>query len=261
MSTITTYAPGTFCWAELATTDVEAAKQFYTTMFGWSVFEAPMPDGVYTMFLSGGNYAAAAYPSPAGVPTHWATYFSVASADETAAKVEALGGKVLMPPFDVPSAGRMTVIQDPQGATFAIWQAGNHIGATHGGPLGMFTWPELATPDPAGSVAFYSGLFGWKTKPESGFDTAPYVEWINGEAHIGGLMPMRGEMWQGVPPHWMLYVTVADCDADAAKVASLGGRVRVPPTDIPNVGRFSVVSDPQGATFSLIQMAGARASA
>ena len=118
----------------------------------------------------------------------------------------------------------------------------------------MVSWAELATPDPAGAISFYSGLLGWKAKPDTGVDTAEYIEWtINGRS-FAGLIPMRGDMWEGVPPHWMVYVTVADCDERAAKAQELGASICVPPTNIPNVGRFSVISDAQGATFSIIQM-------
>jgi predicted enzyme related to lactoylglutathione lyase len=71
---------------------------------------------------------------------------------------------------------------------------------------------------------------------------------------MGGLLPMQGAQWQGVPPHWSIYITVADCDERAARAGQLGGKVCVPPTDIPNVGRFSVIGDPQGAMFNIIQM-------
>ena len=254
MSGIESYAPGSFCWAELATTDLAAAKQFYGEMFGWTAVDMPMPEGVYTLFQSAGNNAAAVYTPRPGVPVHWGVYFSVASADESAAQIEPCGGKLIAGPFDAHDAGRMAVGQDPQGAVFSLWQAKRHIGATHGGPLGQVVWPELATSDPAGAAAFYTRLFGWKTKPETVGAEAPYTEWLNEGASIGGLMPMHGEEWRGVPPHWMIYITVADCDERAARAGQLGAKVCVPPTDIPNVGRFSVIADPQGAVFSLIQM-------
>jgi predicted enzyme related to lactoylglutathione lyase len=259
MPKIERYAPGSFCWAELATTDTAAGKQFYTTMFDWTANEIPIPGGIYTIFQSGGNDAGAMYSAHAGEPPHWNAYFSVADVDATAAKVVPLGGKVIAGPFDVMESGRMATVQDPQGAMFSLWQAKQHIGATHGGPFGQVSWPELTTPDPTGAVAFYTGLLGWTTKPAAGFDSAEYIEWVNGKTHIGGLMPMRGDMWKGVPPHWMLYVTVANCDERAAKAKEIGGAVCVPPTNVPNVGRFSVVTDPQGAVFSLIQMNAAAA--
>lgn len=254
MARIENRPPGSFCWAELATSDVETAKKFYSAMFGWTPVEQPLPQGDYIIFQSDGNEAAAMYSAEPGVPTHWGVYFSVADVDESAAKIAPSGGKVLAGPFDVMDFGRMAAAQDPAGAHFSLWQPKKHIGFTHGGPLNQVCWPELTTPDPAGAVAFYNGLLGWKTKPATGVDTAEYVEWLNGETHIGGLMPMRGEEWKGIPPHWMIYVSVADCDERAAKAKELGATVCVPPTDIPNVGRFSVITDAQGAVFSLIHL-------
>ena len=101
----------------------------------------------------------------------------------------------------------------------------------------------------------YTALLGWRTKPETGAESAPYVEWVTRWPHIGGLMPMRGDMWEGAPPHWMIDVTVADCDERAQHAGELGATICVSPTDIPNTGRFSVITDAQGAVFSIIQMA------
>jgi uncharacterized protein len=256
MAKIESYAPGSFCWAELATTDAAAAKQFYGDMFGWTSVDYPMPAGVYTMFQYDGNDTGAVYQAPPDVPTNWGVYFSVTDVNATAAQIEALGGKIAMGPMDIGESGSMVVAQDPQGAYFSLWQAKRHIGATHGGPLGNVSWPELSTADPAGAIAFYTALLGWKTKPETGVETAPYVEWVNDGRSMGGLMPMRGGEWEGVPPHWMIYITVADCDERAKHAAEIGASICVQPTDIPNTGRFSVITDPQGATFSIIHMLG-----
>jgi uncharacterized protein len=254
MAKIESYAPGDFCWAELATTDTAAAKQFYGDMFGWSSVDHSMPNGVYTMFQSGGDDVGAVYQAPPGVPTHWGVYFSVADVNASAAQIEPLGGKIIMGPMDI-GAGVMVAAQDPQGVPFSLWQGKQHIGATYGGPLGRVMWPELSTADPEAAIAFYSALLGWKTKPASGIETAQYVEWVNNGSSMGGLLPMRGAGWEGVPPHWMIYVTVADCDERARHAGEIGGQVHVPPTDIPNTGRFSMIMDPQGAAFSIIQMA------
>ncbi|MDQ6759608.1 MAG: VOC family protein [Acidobacteriota bacterium] len=256
MAKIESYSPGSFCWAELATSDTESAKRLYTGMFNWTVQENPMVQGVYTIFQAGSNAAAGMHGDlPPGVPPHWMVYFSVANVDQSAAKVQTLGGKVVEGPFDVMELGRMAVVQDPEGAWFALWQPKSRIGATHAGPLNQVTWPELSSSDPEGAVAFYSGLFGWKTKPGTGMDAAEYIEWVNEGKNMGGLLPMRGPEWQGVPPHWMIYITVADCDQIAEKAKQLGAAVCVAPTDIPNVGRFSVLTDAQGAFFSVIKLA------
>ena len=258
---IESYPPGSFCWAELATSDVEAAKKFYGEMFGWTVVEYPTPAGPYVIFQSEGNHAAAAQPAGPGAPPHWGVYFSTADADESAGRVPPLGGKVVAGPFDVMAAGRMATVQDPAGVFFMLWQPGVHIGATHGGLLNRVCWVELATPDPAGAAAFYTGLFGWKTKPETGIDAAEYIEWLHNGKPFGGMMPMRGDMWKGIPPHWMVYVSVADCDERVARARQLGAAVYVPPRDIPNVGRFSVIADAQGAAISLIALTAMQAPA
>ena len=254
MSRIESYTPGAFCWAELATSDVPAAKTFYGEIFGWTSVDMPTPNGVYTIFQAEGKDVAAVYPAFPGVPNNWGVYFATENVDESAARIASLGGKAVMGPMDVGDSGRMVVAQDPEGVHFSLWQARKHIGATHGGPFGRAMWPELSSADPVSAARFYTGLLGWKTKPETGLDTVQYAEWVLEGASFGGLMAMRGDEWKGIPPHWLIYITVADCDERAARVTSLGGSVRVPPTDIPNVGRFSLVGDPQGAMFSLIQM-------
>ena len=248
--------PGSFCWGELTTSDQNGAKKFYGELFGWEFADKPMPHGVYTMCRKDGADVGAITGAMPGVPNHWGVYFMVESADASAARARELGGNVMMEPFDIPDAGRMSVIGDPQGPVFCLFQPGKHTGATYTGEYGRIIWPEVYVPDAGAAVKFYAPLFGWKTKPESGFDQAEYVEWVLNGVSIGGLMPMRGDMWKGVPAHWMVYITVADCASSAGKVKELGGNVKVGPHDIPNVGKFAVVNDAQGATFSIIQLIG-----
>jgi uncharacterized protein len=119
---------------------------------------------------------------------------------------------------------------------------------------GMFCWLDVTTPDAAAAKKFYGELFGWRTKEEKP-GPHPYTMFTLDGKEFGGLMPMTGPEWQGVPPHMMVYIAVDDINAAAAKVTQLGGKVCVPPTDI-GVGWFSVVSDPTGVTFSLYQSKG-----
>src|SRR4051812_30316634 len=113
------YAPGTFCWADLGTTDAEGAKAFYGALFGWEPDEVPTRTGVdYTMLRLRGLDVAAIYEQElqereAGIPPHWSSYIAVVDADEAAARVPDLGGKLLVGPFDVLDSGRMAVISDP----------------------------------------------------------------------------------------------------------------------------------------------------
>ena len=128
MAEFTSHAPGTFCWAELATTDQKAGVAFYRALFGWDVNEPPIgPDEVYSMFTMRGKEVGAAYTMrpeerQTGAPPHWNLYVTVANVDESVKKAEALGAKVFAPPFDVMDVGRMAVLQDPTGAVFEVWQ-------------------------------------------------------------------------------------------------------------------------------------------
>jgi predicted enzyme related to lactoylglutathione lyase len=255
---VSKHIPGTFCWVELGTTDQSAAKKFYSELFGWGANDMPMgPDSFYTMLQLRGQDVAALYQLnreqlSQGVPPHWLLYVAVESADEAAKAVTAAGGKTVMEPFDVFDAGRMTVAQDPTGATFGIWQARNHIGSRINNEANTFCWGELATRDTAAATAFYSQAFGWKAK----VGNAPpmvYTEFSVGDQPFGGMLTMTPEMGNA-PPHWASYFAVDDCDATAEKAKSLGATMCVPPQDIPNVGRFAVIADPQGAVFSIIKL-------
>ena len=251
------HAPGTFCWVELATTNQAAAKTFYGSLFGWAPEDVPMgPGETYTLLKVAGKDVAALYTMmkeqrDQGVPPNWLPYVSVESADASAEKARSLGGTLLMGAFDVMDIGRMAVVQDPQGAVLAVWQPKSHIGFRLAGDPGTFCWPELQTTDPSAAGRFYSGLFGWTPKTGSG-GGMEYTEWVHGGNPMGGMMQIAKE-WGPVPPHWLVYFAVSDCDAATGKAKSLGGSLTVPPMDIPNVGRFSVISDPQGAVFALFK--------
>jgi predicted enzyme related to lactoylglutathione lyase len=121
---------------------------------------------------------------------------------------------------------------------------------------GTFCWNELATNDVAAARNFYSQLLGW-TLQESTAAGMVYTEIEAAGRRIGGMWQTSAECGGDMPPHWMTYVAVDDVDALAARVPELGGNVCVPPTDIPNVGRFAVINDPTGATLSIIKLAGA----
>lgn len=258
MPIVEKHAHGSPCWFELGTTDQSGAKSFYTTLFGWSAADFPMgPEEVYTMLKTDGHDVGGAYTLNAqmkeqGVPPHWMVYFAVPDADAAAATVSALGGTVLMAPFDVMTFGRMAVCKDPTGAVFSIWQAKDHKGVGVFGETNTIGWAELATRDVNAAEAFYKALFPWETAPSAGSPT-PYIEFGPAGQKTGGLMQMDGQ-WEGIPPHWGVYFRVDDCDAAAAKIKELGGQVCFGPFDAGGVGRIAAGADPQGANFSIIRL-------
>jgi uncharacterized protein len=245
------YAPGTFCWADLTTTDQQAAKTFYSELLGWSAQDTPVGEGVFYSIMSrDGKSVAAIAPQPqaqreAGVPPVWNSYVSVEDADAVAERAKELGANVHAPPFDVMQAGRMAVIQDPQGAFFMLWQPREHIGAELVNAPGALVWNELQSPDLDASASFYGDLFGWDAQEAEGMQDR-YLMVKNAGANNGG---MRG-LTPPTPPSWLVYFGVDDVEQALAKLDELGGSKLAGPIDI-GIAKLAVVADPQGAVFAL----------
>jgi hypothetical protein len=242
----TSYAPGTFSWAELPTSDADAAKAFYTSVFGWDYRDNPVGDDqVYSTALRDGKDVAALFTSEQ--PPHWNCYVTVESADATAARAAELGATVAAEAFDVMDVGRMAVIVDPVGAALCLWEPKSHIGATLVNVPGALTWNDLITPDPADSARFYGELFGWTTEEIPGAGGYRVIK--NGERTNGGMMPLDRRMG-ATPPNWMPYFGHEDIDRLLEEVAGLGGQVFNGPMRMPQ-GSIAVLGDPQGAAFAV----------
>jgi uncharacterized protein len=254
MTFIDKYPTSSFCWLELATTDQNAAKKFYSNLFGWAVADMPMgPGEVYTLFKLGDRDAGTAVYTlrneQKGMPPNWSIYIAVENADASAKRASELGGKLCVPPFDVFDMGRMAVVQDPTGAAFCLWQAKQKPNAVTGVD-GTLCWADLNTPDPEQAKKFYSSLLGWKFE-KSEHDSSGYLHIKNGEQYIGGLP--SAQQRPPSPPHWLPYIQISDCDAVAAKAKATSGRFFLEPMTMEGVGRFAVIADPQGAAFAIFQ--------
>ena len=248
----TQYTPGTFSWADLATTDQEAAKTFYGELFGWTATDNPVGDGAYYSIMSiDGKDVAAIATQPqqqrdAGAPPVWNSYITVESADQALERAKELGASVHAAAFDVMDAGRMGVVQDPQGAYFLVWEPKSHTGASLVNAHGALSWDELATTDMEASASFYSQLFGWSVEPIEGMEM-PYMVVKNSAGwNNGGIRPVT----ESEPPNWLVYFGIDDIDAAVAKVAELGGSTIAGPMPI-GMGSIAVIRDPQGAVFAL----------
>lgn len=256
MSRRSSYAEGTPNWVDLQTPDQPAAKDFYTALFGWSYDDQPMLEGaIYSMATLHGERVTAIAPqpvgsSPADTPAQWNTFLAVDDVDASAAKVEPAGGDLILPAFSVSDAGRMAFLTDPTGAEVGLWQAGAHVGATLVNETGTLIWNELITDDPERALNFYRSVVGLGSAtlpiPETGDYTVLQVH----DDGVGGcIRPPRPE----VPNHWHVYFGVDDADATVAKAVEEGGALMADPFDMPTVGRMAVLSDPQGAVFSIMQ--------
>src|SRR3954451_8100463 len=243
MGVRTSYTPGTFCWVDLVVEDPNAAKAFYTGLFGWEYED----QASYSIAQLDGRAVAGIGPLPEpSMPPHWNCYVSVEDAEAVAARAEELGATVAVRAGDAGDSGRLAVLQDPQGAFLSLWQPGRHFGAAVVNGPGALSWNDLLTPDVEASTAFYRELFGWEIAEIPGAG-GQYSSIANGGNKNGGLMGMP----PGAHPAWNLYFGVEDTEGAIARAGELGGHVVMGPMAVPG-GRFAIIRDPQNAVFSVL---------
>ena len=252
------HAPGTFCYVELASPNPDASGAFYSELFGWNRHDEDIGEhGVYTQFklndmITGAMHKLTPEQEGQNVPPHWGLYITVADADAATEKAVELGGRALMGPMDIFDAGRMSVLTDPQGATFCIWQPNAHIGIQARDEANTLCWSELMTNDTGAAAAFYGGLLGWEPLAGSTGSMREYTSFSVDRMPAAGMMEITQEMGP-IPPNWLAYFQVDDCSASEGQASALGANALVPTTDIPEIGKFAVIQDPQGAIFGLFQ--------
>lgn len=256
----TRFVDGAPNWMDLGTPDIDGAAAFYTALLGWE-YEAGGPEtGGYGMFTLGGRPAGGVMTvTEEQAKPSWSVYFRSADADATAQLVEKSGGTVPFAPMDVLEFGRMGGFTDRGGAFFGVWQPKRLPGLGVVGDTGSLCWAELYTPDVPAAAAFYGAVLGWETSQvpyPGGGGSYTMVRTAGGgdETSFGGLVPLDAVPVRAVVgPHWLPYIEVDDCDATAAEVERLGGKLTLEPLEMAGVGRFANVTDPYGAPFAVIK--------
>lgn len=246
--------PGRFAWYELLTTDVAAARAFYSNVVDWGARDASTADLAYTLFTAGNTPVSGlmALPEEArrmGATPRWMGYVGVDNADATTDRIKRLGGAVYVPPTDS-NIGRISVVADPQTAILALVE-GLKTGSPQPAELdqpGHVGWHELLAADWAKAFGFYAELFGWqKVETESGPLDA-YQLFAAGGQTIGGMFTKRPVE---PIPYWLFYFNVGDIDAAAEGVKRGGGQVFEGPFVVPEGSWIARCIDPQGAIFAL----------
>ncbi len=253
MPTRDTAPIGAPCWVDLATSDADRARAFYSEVLGWSA-EEPEPEfGGYFNYTRDGTRVAGCVPimPDSDVEDVWSVYLATDDAARTVDAAAAGGGKVVVTPMQVGDLGTMAVITDVAGARVGVWQPGRHPGFTVYGEAGTPGWFELHTRDHDGSVRFYRDVFRWDTQALSDDMQMRYTVVHHGDEHLAGVLDASGALSEGEPSHWTVYFAVPDTDAALAAVERLGGSVGRPAEDTP-YGLLAEVADPMGARFMLV---------
>lgn len=260
-------ARGRFLWYDLMTTDEGAARDFYGAVAGWSheEWDAGIEgEPPYTMFVApdgpmGGVMELPEEARTQGAPPHWLAYIGTDDVDATTARARELGATVHVEPMDIPTVGRFSVLQDPQGASIAFFTPEGDMVPPEGPGHGRMSWHELATSDQDAAWSFYHELFGWeKTSDFDMGDAGLYEIFGVGGQDAGAVYTKTAEM--PGPPAWTYYVRVPDLDAAVDTVGERGGSVVHGPAEVPGGDRIAVCTDPQGAVFALHEKSGADAA-
>jgi uncharacterized protein len=248
---------GRFVWFEYVGPEVKKAQAFYGEVFGWKSQDVPMPGmpsgGTYTMIVANGQTIGGYMGPPKGAPAHhhWLSSLQVEDVAATCAKIKAIGGKVRKDTTRMGDFGTMAVVAGPDDATFALWQPGKPEGTgDYKDTEGSWCWNELATPEPEKAVSFYRAIGGFEEdKMPMGPAGTYHVLKSDGKRRAGVAKPMK----PGIPSMWLPYVQVGSADQTTERAKRLGAKVYVDPTDIPDVGRFAIFADPNGAAIGVLQ--------
>ncbi|GAA2738760.1 VOC family protein [Actinocorallia aurantiaca] len=255
MAEVREYSPGTPCWAELATPDLEASRAFYSELFGWAAYTISTDRfGDYEILALGDIQG----PMVGGITEladeserpSWTCYFAVDDVDATVEAARSAGGQVYMEGTDMGDTGRTAMLAGPEGAEFSLWQAYEMAGAEAAGVPGTMCWVELACRDTEKALRFYNKIFGWEPVTRI-YDHTAYTDWHLRGRPVCGMIHM-GDRWPAhYPAHWIPHFAVADCDASAAKATALGAHIQLPPRDTDR-GRFAMLTDPGGARLAIL---------
>lgn len=252
----TDFTTGSPNWLDLGSPDTDAAAAFYGAVLGWRFVSAGPDTGGYGFFQVDGKTVAALGPlTEEGADSAWMIHFKTADLAATVEAVTSGGGTVRLEPVDVMGEGMLAQATDPQGAQFALWQPGRTAGLELTSAPNTLLWAELHAPDPEADIAFYQGLFGWRSQempaPGMTYRVLSTAEGDQQDASFGGVAPLgdgAGEL-----PRWVPYFHSTDVDATIAAAQSNGGSVLMPATDVPEVGRMAWLGDPFGAVFALLK--------
>jgi len=251
---------GFFAWYELLTTDRAAAQAFYASVVGWGVQDASTPDLAYSRLEAGQLAVAGLMELPPearrlGAKPRWMGYVSVDVLDASARQIERLGGAVYVPPT-TSNIGRIAVVADPQGASFALierserGQPGNDQPANDDNPNqpGLVGWHELVAANSASALAFYRAIFAWQQLQTEDGPIQSYRLFGAGGRTIGGMLDKRPVE---PVPFWLFYFNVDDLDAASGRVQAHGGQLFEGPFAVPGGSWIARYVDPQGAIFAL----------
>lgn len=248
------FSQGRFCWADLMSADQAKAIDFYASFAGWAI-EQPNPeqfDGYVLATLTDGGTTAGIHGRTDSGDPKWFPYLAVDDIDATVARVEELGGTVLLEPFQAGPAGRGAYLAEPSGAKIALWQGGELPGFAAQGVPGTLSWAEVYSGDAAATRDFFVELLGLTSRTIEESDEFTYYQLLDSTGAMAFGVMAIGDLWpDGTQPHTGIYLSVLDVDAEVQRAEQLGAAVIDAPSDQP-YGRTATLRDPGSAEIKIV---------
>jgi predicted enzyme related to lactoylglutathione lyase len=252
MPRVRTKWDGLFAWYDIMSVDEAVTAAFYSGLFGWDTSAEPRPTDGYRMLSFDGRGFGGSLPWKETGRSFWMGYVQVTGIEERVAKARKLGATIFVELMEIPNVGRFSVLDDPTGAPFYLYEVAPEYRVTETGynrGSGHIIWNELITNDLTTGAAFYHEIAGWELFPVAPEPLSYTVAKVDG-------VPVAGLFQPSEPPAnsaWIISVSTSDIDATIARAVELGGSVVHPANRVPGVGRTAWVADPTGGVFGLME--------
>ena len=243
---------GKFVWFDLVTDDIDAARRFYSVLFGWDIRQVGAAPERYSVISSGGRRIGGMlqrpYPAGASAAARWIGLISVPNVIQAAQYAQAHGGKVLIAPEELPRRGAHAILRDPQGAVFGVLRSSSGDGPDVPLEPGMFAWADLLTRDPEAAATFYRGLAGYMLD-RTQIGRVEHLLLVGGQYTRAGISHLPPSVDR---PGWLPFVQVEDVLGTIGRVVMTGGKVLLSPRPELLDGQVAVIADPSGGVLGVL---------
>lgn len=248
----TRLSAGEFCWVDVAVPDPTATHTFFSELFGWGRRVRPTEEAdAYSIMTLNGRHVTGICEVEESETSRWMSYLLVEDLSKAADRAKSLGGEILKAGLEIPTFGLMTVVMDPTGAIFSLWESLRGEKAASGEP-GTVCWVELVTNDVKKASKFYTELCGWECR-ETRFGDLDYYLFTRDGKDVAGMMALDDAANDKSISNWVVYYSVADCSAAAQRCVAAGGQIVRGPFPVEGLGDCAILSDPSGGVFGILQ--------
>ncbi|MFO8027678.1 MAG: VOC family protein [Opitutales bacterium] len=248
--------PGKFIWGDLFAEYPLQLGKFYSQVFGWNLRRFGTDKTAYWLLSNDDQPVAGIVrhslkeKKPGSLQARWVGYISVEDVEEAAERVVEEGGKLLLPPREVPDRGSLAIATDSEGTIIGFMHSDSGDPPDRLAAVGEWVWVQLFSADPAKAVSFYQDVFELEGEPDTRTESEDDFLLVSGGHSRASLVPFQRNSRRG---GWLGFVRVTDVEETIQAATDIGGRVIMDPETVEETGRMAVIADPYGGVVGLFQ--------